>query len=61
MNRNHPPVLRIAAMITLLVLAVAGGPVVLALMIMAIPSVIIFAVMVRAVFGGGSARTVKHN
>lgn len=60
MKRNHPPVLWIAVLVMLGGLAIAGGPIVLVLLIMAAPLIAILVFAVRAVLGGGSSRPVKH-
>jgi hypothetical protein len=59
MKRNHPPILWIAALVLLASLAVAGGPIVLVLLVMAGPLIVILAFAVRAVLGSSSSRVVK--
>ncbi|HKF33605.1 MAG TPA: hypothetical protein VKB37_14660 [Jatrophihabitantaceae bacterium] len=61
MKRNHPPILWIAFLALLGMLAIGGGPVAFVLLVMASPSIAILAFMVRALFGGGSSRAVKHH
>jgi hypothetical protein len=59
MKRNHPPILWIAALVLLASLAVAGGPIVFVLLVMAGPLIVILAFAVRAVLGSSSSRVVK--
>ena len=61
MKRNHPPILWIAVLVMLGGLAIGGGPIVCVLLVMARPLLVILAFVVRAIFGGGSSRPVKHN
>ena len=61
MKPNHPPILWIAFVAVLAIIAIGGGPVAFVLLVMASPSIAILAFMVRAFFGGGSSRVVKHD
>lgn len=61
MKRNHSPILWIAILVLAGGLAVAGGPIVFVLLVMAAPLFAILALAVRAVLGGGSARPIKRS
>jgi hypothetical protein len=54
MKHNHPPILVLAVMGLLVGLAIAGGPIAFALLVMAGPLVIVMFFSARAVSGRGS-------
>jgi len=61
MKPKHPPILWIAFLSLLAIIAIGGGPVAFVLLVMASPSIAILAFMVHAFFRGGSSRAVKHH
>jgi hypothetical protein len=53
MKHNHPPILVLAVMGLLALLAIAGGPIAFVLLVMASPLLIVMFFSARAVLGRG--------
>ena len=58
MKRHHPPILTLGLLFLLTILAIAGGPIVFVVLLMASPLIMIFILLVYAFFhaDGGTPR-----
>ena len=50
MKRHHPPILTLGVLFLLTMLAIAGGPIVFVVLLMASPLIMIFVLLVYAFF-----------